>query len=551
MMKQLKVEESFLDDYQELSLFDVISPLFKMDEHGVPEQLLGSCFAIGVGIYATAAHIFDPFTEARRLYKPLDPRDGPPPLEDKLNRQADMKANRLFEGVDVNCGALVFEHSGIREGKLSPKGFSLVRHVVIFLDEDIALLFLHEDERGSTTNDQRPIAILPLIEHPQVGEVLTVAGYPGSNNRIQFDVIEQKIEGAAWIGLVASEGEITRLNEFKRDEGQCFYPCIETTASMKPGHSGGPAISKDSWGVVGVNSSSLGNHGYSVVSWIGKAIDLDFELPFEIKLGTKAISSGSPISLRRMAECNVIRIIRSSKKTLRILFLNGWHSRAGGVTLSCLKKAGNEVIILSLNYDGSELALLTAQAEYNQNQPDLIVGSCRGGAVAMMLNSGDTPIVLLCPDWKQWGINTTLKPNSMILHCPDDNVVPFTDSEELVAQSGLSPETLIAVGKDHSLTDDESLAVLVWACEVLVSGEGVPTLHDGESINGSHSSQNEGSYTCDSCGELIIIPLDLSEGVYQTYVEDCPVCCHPNTIHVLLSDDGSARVWAEPEQDYD
>lgn len=62
--------------------------------------------------------------------------------------------------------------------------------------------------------------------------------------------------------------------------------------------------------------------------------------------------------------------------------------------------------------------------------------------------------------------------------------------------------------------------------------------------------QHEASYTCDACGEEIVVPLDLSAGARQDYVEDCPVCCRPNIIHVEMDDDGAIRVWAEPEQDY-
>jgi hypothetical protein len=39
----------------------------------------------------------------------------------------------------------------------------------------------------------------------------------------------------------------------------------------------------------------------------------------------------------------------------------------------------------------------------------------------------------------------------VILHSRADDVIPFADSEELVANSGLSPETLIEVGKNHRL----------------------------------------------------------------------------------------------------
>jgi DNA-directed RNA polymerase subunit RPC12/RpoP len=60
--------------------------------------------------------------------------------------------------------------------------------------------------------------------------------------------------------------------------------------------------------------------------------------------------------------------------------------------------------------------------------------------------------------------------------------------------------------------------------------------------------QDEASYVCQACGEEIVIPLDLSEGSSQEYVEDCPVCCRPNVIHVEIDEDGEARAWAEGEQ---
>jgi hypothetical protein len=61
--------------------------------------------------------------------------------------------------------------------------------------------------------------------------------------------------------------------------------------------------------------------------------------------------------------------------------------------------------------------------------------------------------------------------------------------------------------------------------------------------------QNEASYTCDVCGEEIVVPLDLSAGASQQYVEDCPVCCNPNVIHLEVDADGDVRVWGEAEQD--
>jgi hypothetical protein len=61
--------------------------------------------------------------------------------------------------------------------------------------------------------------------------------------------------------------------------------------------------------------------------------------------------------------------------------------------------------------------------------------------------------------------------------------------------------------------------------------------------------RDDASYVCDSCGEDIVVPIDWSAGSRQSYVEDCPVCCNPNLIHVEL-DDGAAYVRSEPEQDH-
>ena len=56
----------------------------------------------------------------------------------------------------------------------------------------------------------------------------------------------------------------------------------------------------------------------------------------------------------------------------------------------------------------------------------------------------------------------------------------------------------------------------------------------------------DAAYVCDSCGEEVVIPVDISQGTCQEYVEDCPVCCCPNVVHVEIEPDG-VRVWAELE----
>src|ERR1039457_6441439 len=98
------------------------------------------------------------------------------------------------------------------------------------------------------------------------------------------------------------------------------------------------------------------------------------------------------------------------------------------------------------------------------HQPQVVVGSSRGGAVAMNINSGSPKLVLLCPAWKKWGTAKTVKPGTVILHSKADDVISFADSEELVRNSGLPATALIEVGTDHRLADPEPLEAMLRAC---------------------------------------------------------------------------------------
>src|SRR5579872_2010093 len=123
--------------------------------------------------------------------------------------------------------------------------------------------------------------------------------------------------------------------------------------------------------------------------------------------------------------------------SMKILFLHGWQSVPGGVKPTFLAQHGHEIINPKLPDEDFEEALHIAQAEYDRHRPDVVVGSSRGGALAMNLDSGDTPLVLLCPAWKKHGTARTVKKNTTILHSRADDVVRFADSEELVRTSGL------------------------------------------------------------------------------------------------------------------
>jgi hypothetical protein len=150
---------------------------------------------------------------------------------------------------------------------------------------------------------------------------------------------------------------------------------------------------------------------------------------------------------------------------MKILFLHGWQSVPGGVKPTYLVQHGHQVSNPKLPDDDFEAAVRIAQAEFDKHQPEVVVGSSRGGAVAMNINSGDAKLVLLCPAWKRFGTARTVKNGTTILHSRADDVIPFSDSEELVKNSGLAPAALIEVGNDHRLAEPEPLAAMLRACE--------------------------------------------------------------------------------------
>jgi hypothetical protein len=82
----------------------------------------------------------------------------------------------------------------------------------------------------------------------------------------------------------------------------------------------------------------------------------------------------------------------------------------------------------------------------------------------MNINSGGARLVLLCPGWKKWGAVKTVKPGTVVLHSRADDIVPFSDSEELVRNSGLPKYTLMEAGNDHWLNDAGSLRLMLEAC---------------------------------------------------------------------------------------
>ena len=150
---------------------------------------------------------------------------------------------------------------------------------------------------------------------------------------------------------------------------------------------------------------------------------------------------------------------------MKILYLHGLKSQPGGVKATLLRGKGHEVAMPALPDKDFDASVRLAQQTYDELHPDVVVGSSRGGAVAMAIDSQETPLVLISPDWKKWGNKTTTKAATVILHSAADDAIALEDSRTLLQNSGLPKTALRAVGTSHFMVDEAALQALVDAVE--------------------------------------------------------------------------------------
>ncbi|GAG22452.1 unnamed protein product [marine sediment metagenome] len=150
---------------------------------------------------------------------------------------------------------------------------------------------------------------------------------------------------------------------------------------------------------------------------------------------------------------------------MKVLFLHGYGSDPNGIRPMFLEESGYEVVHPALPDDDFEGSLQIAQQSFDHAQPDVVVGSSRGGAVAMNIDSRHVPLVLIAPAWRKWGTATTVKPGTVILHSDCDDRVPIEGSRELLRRSGLPEDHLVVVGEDHRMVGQPAFEALVAAIE--------------------------------------------------------------------------------------
>ena len=144
----------------------------------------------------------------------------------------------------------------------------------------------------------------------------------------------------------------------------------------------------------------------------------------------------------------------------RVLFLHGLDAKPGGIKPIYLARRGHELLNPALPRDDFFLSISIAQKELDTAHPDIVVGSSRGGAVALAMNIPDVPVILLAPAWRFFDVPIHIPPVLRILHAPADSLIPIAHSHELIERAGNADVQLIEVGESHAMTDSESLELL-------------------------------------------------------------------------------------------
>lgn len=140
-----------------------------------------------------------------------------------------------------------------------------------------------------------------------------------------------------------------------------------------------------------------------------------------------------------------------------------------------------------------------AQRTFDEIRPGVVVGSSFGGGVALQMDVGDAALVLIAPCWRYATlrqvtemylaqrfpslagsiaavigqaalpfiprIDPVVGGRTLILHSPQDELIPFGDSCEIVGRNDLAPDRLIEAGASHGMSDEEAIDAILAAVQ--------------------------------------------------------------------------------------
>lgn len=148
---------------------------------------------------------------------------------------------------------------------------------------------------------------------------------------------------------------------------------------------------------------------------------------------------------------------------MKLLYLHGLGSGPDGYKPTWLRNQGCEVVAPQLVDDDFAASVEIARQSLAGESFDVVVGSSRGAAVALALDTGRTPRVVIAPAWRRLGVDPIDCGTTVILHSPHDELVPIADSRELAARWQLPADRLVEIGDRHTMSDAAALAALLDA----------------------------------------------------------------------------------------
>jgi pimeloyl-ACP methyl ester carboxylesterase len=125
----------------------------------------------------------------------------------------------------------------------------------------------------------------------------------------------------------------------------------------------------------------------------------------------------------------------------KVLFFHGLESTPSGNKATWLKDNYGALTPALPTKKGLAASVAAARKAIAQFQPDLVVGSSFGGAVALtLLNDGtlNVPMVLIAPAARKLEAPNTLPADArvVVLHGENDETVPLDDSRALIETGG-------------------------------------------------------------------------------------------------------------------
>ena len=151
---------------------------------------------------------------------------------------------------------------------------------------------------------------------------------------------------------------------------------------------------------------------------------------------------------------------------MNILFLHGLQSSPNSYKRRMLETQGHSVYAPALPANDWDRSVKIAREAVEIHKPDLIIGSSRGGAVAMATHA-QVPMILIAPAWGKYAPWETISGSTIIIHSKQDEVVDYRDSKDLAHMFGAK---LVTAGETHRMNDTDALNAIFSAINETDSG---------------------------------------------------------------------------------